>query len=433
MTVAARLRRLLPPTRDELVPVAWSFLYFFCVLGGYYVLRPVRDTMGITGGTDDLPWLFTGTFLTMLAAVPAFAWLAARFPRRTLLPAVYGFFIVNLLLFWAWLSSGVAEVIAARTFFIWVSVYNLFVVSVFWSFMADVFSAPQGRRLFAFIAAGGSAGAILGPLIAGVLAPRIGTVGLLPISAALLGVALVCVTGLRRWAQQGGDADQGADRAGLGGSVWEGVRRITQSRYLLGIAGFILLYTTLSTFLYFQQADLVSRLFEDDDRRTSVFAAIDFGTNAVTVALQLFVTHHVVRRLGLGAALGSLPAISLLGFVVLGLVPVIAVLAGFQILRRSANYAVARPAREALFTVVPRTDKYKAKNAIDTLIYRGGDAASGWLYAGLTGLGLGVAGTAAVAVPLAAGWLALALVLGREQSRRQGGPSLGPTHNGGRP
>lgn len=408
----------MPLAPGEAGPVAWSFLYFFCVLGGYYLLRPVRDTLGISGGVGDLPWLFTGTFLTMLAAVPAFAWFAARYPRRTLLPIVYGFFIVNLLVFWVWLTSGVAATVAARTFFIWISVYNLFVVSVFWSFMADVFSASRGRRLFAFIAAGGSAGAILGPLAAGGLATVASPFTLLPVSAALLAVALVCVAALRRWARSETDSHQ-AENAGLGGGVWEGVRRIAVSRYLLGIAGFILLYTTLSTFLYFQQAELVSRLFEDDSRRTMVFAAIDFGTNTLTVALQLFVTHRIVRRLGLGVALGSLPAISLLGFVVLGLVPVLAALAAFQILRRSANYAVARPARETLFTVVPRTDKYKAKNAIDTLVYRGGDAASGWFYAGLSALGLGVAGTAAVAVPLAMTWLVLAFVLGREQTRRQ--------------
>ncbi|MEQ8800353.1 MAG: MFS transporter [Salinisphaeraceae bacterium] len=406
--------RLLPIRAGEAPAAAWSFIYFFCVLAAYYLLRPVRDALAISDGTGDLPWLFTGTFLAMLLAVPAFAWLAARYPRRLLLPLVYGFFILDLLLFWGWLASGRGEAIAAGAFFIWLSVFNLFVVSVFWSFMADIFSAAQGKRLFALIAAGGSAGAISGPGLAALLAGQLGVLGLLPLSAGLLTVALGCIVVLRRWA-----ADQiEADRSRLGGGVWEGVRRITESRYLQGVALFILCYTALSTVLYFQQAELVSRLFDDDARRTQLFAAVDLATNVVTVGLQLFVTHHLIRRLGLGAALGSLPAISLLGFLVLGLVPVIAVLVVFQVLRRSANYAVARPAREALFTVLPRTDKYKAKNAIDTLVYRGGDALSGWAYTGLTGLGLGLTGMAFAVLPIATGWLLLSAWLGRAHTRR---------------
>lgn len=406
--------RLLPIRGGEAPAAAWSFVYFFCVLAAYYLLRPVRDALAISDGTGDLPWLFTGTFLAMLLAVPAFAWLAARYPRRLLLPLVYGFFILDLLLFWGWLASGRGEAIAAGAFFIWLSVFNLFVVSVFWSFMADIFSAAQGKRLFALIAAGGSAGAISGPGLAALLAGQLGVLGLLPLSASLLTAALGCIVVLRRWA-----ADQTeADRSRLGGGVWEGLRRITESRYLQGVALFILCYTALSTVLYFQQAELVSRLFDDDARRTQLFAAVDLATNVVTVGLQLFVTHHLIRRLGLGVALGSLPAISLLGFLVLGLVPVIAVLVVFQVLRRSANYAVARPAREALFSVLPRTDKYKAKNAIDTLVYRGGDALSGWAYTGLTGLGLGLTGMAFAVLPIATGWLLLSAWLGRAHTRR---------------
>jgi len=407
------------------VPAAlWSFAYYLCLLCSYYILRPVREEMGVAGGVERLPWIFTATFVAMAAAVPVFGALAARYPRRTLLPVVYGFFIANILGLFALLRSGLVPAWAPGAFFVWLSVFNLFVVSVFWSFMADLWSAAQARRLFGFIAAGGSAGALVGPSLTAGLVALIGPVNLLPAAAAVLAGALFCVARLSRGA--GARVTSGPEEAGrrdeqaVGGGVLTGVTRVLRSRYLLGICLFIGLSSTLATFVYFQQAHIVRASFADPSQRTAVFALIDLAVNALTIGAQLLLTGHLVARLGLPRTLAVLPALTLLGFTGLGLAPVLTVLLAFQILRRAAQYGVAKPAREMLFTVVTREDKYKAKNFIDTVVYRGGDAVSGWAFAGLTALGLGLTGIALVAVPLAGVWIALALYLGRRQEGLSG-------------
>jgi len=395
--------------------VAWSALYFFCLLGGYYVIRPVRDTMGIAGGVDQLQWLFTGTLLATLLAVPLYGWLAGRFPRAVLLPVVYGFFIVNLLGFYAVFVTGVAPVIAARTFFIWTSVFNLFAVSVFWSFMADLYRSEQARRLFALIAVGGSAGAIAGPSATALLAARIGTEQLLPVAAAVLALALVCIARLRAWGGgAGAPGVAGTDTdVGLGGRMTDGFRRLAGSRYLAGIGGFIVLYTLVSTFLYFEQARIVKAAFSDEGARTAAFATIDLAVNTLTVLLQAFVTHRLVLVAGVPLVLALLPVLVAAGFLLLGLMPVFGVLMVVQIARRAGNYAITRPAREMLFTVLPREDKYKTKNVLDTLVYRGGDAASAWLFSLLAALGFGVSGTMLFGAAAATVWAALGIWLGR--------------------
>lgn len=426
---AAVLRVAVPVRAVEVAAVLWAFGYFFCLLGGYYILRPVRDEMGIRGGVDQLQWLFTGTFAVMLAAVPAFAWLAARFPRRTFVPLVYWFFIANILVFFGLFQLEVGDAAVARAFFIWTSVFNLFVISVFWSFMADIFSNRQARRLFAFVAAGGSCGAIAGPAMAGLLSPLLGPVGLLPISAAVLAGALVCIHRLRHW-DMGVGHPTGKGTAGhgetpteqpVGGGILTGIRRVLTSSYLMGICAFILLYTTLATFLYFQQAHIVEDAFADSAQRTAVFAWIDFAVNALTILGQVLLTHRLVDRFGVGATLAVVPVVMMAGFASLAVAPVLAVLLVFQVLRRAGSYAVARPAREMLFTVLTREEKYKSKNFIDTVVYRGGDAVAGWIFAGLTALGLGVGGIAAVAVPVAGIWLLVALWLGRRHEALRAG------------
>ena len=413
--------------QKEIPALFWSFAYHFCLLCAYYILRPLRDEMGIAGGVDNLQWMFTGTFIVMLAAVPLFGYLSARLPRHRLLPAVYGFFIVNILIFFILFKFTDWHVYVARAFFIWTSVFNLFVISVFWSFMADLFSNAQARRLFGFIAAGGSAGAIVGPLITGLLAGPFGPVNLLPISMVLFGLALACIRQLVRWANAVESTTVASTATSvipdpdprvtqpLGGGVFAGVRMVFKSPYLMGICLFIWLYTTLATFLYFTQAQIIADTFDDPAQRTALFAWIDFAVNVLTVAIQVMLTGRLMRWLGVPLTLALVPALLSAGFLSLGLAPILPVLIVFQVIRRAGNYGITRPAREVLYTVIGREAKYKAKNFIDTVVYRGGDAISGWVFTGLKALGLSLSAIAMVAVPVALLWLATAWLLGKRQ------------------
>lgn len=421
MKLGAWLRRVTDVRQDEVPALVWAFVYHFSLLCGYYIVRPIRDEMGIAGGVEHLQWLFLGTFLAMLAVVPVFGWLTSRFSRRRFLPYAYLFFIANLLLFFFWFRSGVPHAQVARVFFIWVSVFNLFVVSVFWSFMTDIFSETQSKRLFGPIAAGGSLGALTGPVIAGALATAVGVTNLLPISAAFMALALVCIRRLLVWQSRLSDVDarqavESQERA-LPGGLWDGIRLVVRSPYLLGICVLILLYTTLSTFLYFQQAEIVRDSFSDSAQRTTVFAGMDFAVNALTLTLQVFVTGRLVAWLGVPWTLALVPLLLIVGFSALALAPVLAVLVVVQVLRRSGNYALTKPTREMLYVVISREEKYKAKNFIDTAVYRGGDAVSAWLFAGIRAFGLGLAQTALVAVPIAALWAWVAFRIGRQHDR----------------
>ena len=409
-----RLYTLVAVKPAEAKAVALSFTYFFCLLCAYYVLRPIRDEMGIQGGVENLQWLFTATFVSMLCVVPVFGWLCSRYPRVKLLPMVYGFFIVNIALFYlCYRFEWVAPTYLARIFFVWVSVFNLFVVSVFWSFMVDLFDHEQGKRLFGFIAAGGSAGAILGPALTTLLVTSIGTVNLLLISIALLTITLLCIRQLRGWSDQ----QHRQQPAAMGGSMFDGIKRVTQSTYLLGICGYVLLYTTLATFLYFTQAEIVRDTFVDSNERTRIFAVIDLITNLLTVSLQIFVTSRISTRLGVPVTLALVPAILVIGFIALSVYPVLLVLIAVQVLRRAGNYAFARPGREMLFSVLQRNDKYKSKNFIDTVVYRGGDAVSAWLYSGLASLGLAASGIAAIGAALSVVWMLIGWRLGQVRER----------------
>ncbi len=415
-------RRLVAVEPGEVAALLWSFAYFFLLLCSYYILRPLRDEMGIAGGVQQLPWVFTGTFVAMLTAVPLFGWCAARFSRRKLLPVVYYFFAANLLLFYALFQFEGHAALTARAFFIWVSVFNLFVVSVFWSFMVDLYTNAQARRLFGFVAAGGSAGAVTGPLLTASLVKSFGPVNLLPVSCALLLAAVVCIHRLVRWAQTPPRTESESVQAGrpLGGSMWAGFALVARTPYLLGIGLFIWLFTTLSTFLYFEQAHIVSATYADPADRTQLFALIDLGVNVLTITIQVFLTGRLLKWLGVPLTLALVPLFSAAGFIALGAAPVLPVLVAFQIARRAGDYAVMRPTREILFTVVGRETKYKAKNFIDTVVYRGGDAISGWAFAGLKALGLGLTGIAVLSVPLALLWAWLGIRLGRRQEALRG-------------
>lgn len=419
------LKRIVEVKKNEVRGLFWSFTYFFCLLCAYYILRPVRDEMGIQGGVENLQWVFTGTFVAMLALVPIFGAAVTRFPRQRLVPLVYYFFIINLLVFFLLFRSGIAREWIARAFFIWVSVFNLFVVSVFWSFMADLFTNEQARRLFGFIAAGGSAGAVAGPMLTVGLSSLLGPVSLLPFSILLLFAAVVCIHRLSRWNSETAITENGEmfqkpelsneNNTRIGGGVLAGAIRVLKSSYLLGICLFIVLYTWLSTFLYFEQAHIVENTFSDSGKRTTLFASMDLAVNVLTIFAQVFITGRFMKHMGLTIALMIIPALLAIGFAALGLFPVLSVLVVFQVIRRAGNYAITRPAREVLFTVVPREDKYKSKNFIDTVVYRGGDAVSGWAFAGLSGLGLGLSVIAFIAVPIAAVWMIIGYILGRKQ------------------
>jgi AAA family ATP:ADP antiporter len=416
-TLHGTLERLVDVEPHEVRALLWSFLYFFSLLCGYYVVRPMRDEMGVAGGVEHLQWLFTGTFLVMLAAVPLFGWVSARFERRRFVPYVYYFFITHLLAFYLLFESNIRHAYVARAFFIWASVFNLFVVSVFWSFMADIFSNAQARRLFGVIAAGGTAGAIAGPVLTTSLALPLGPSNLLLVSALLLGVAAACIQRLNAWRAEQPEAPEAEPAARpMGGSILAGIRLAAGSTYLLGICLLMLLFTTLATFLYFQQAHIVRDSFNDPAQRTAVFAGMDLAVNTLTVLMQVLLTGRLVRWIGLGWTLALLPLLLAAGFVWLGTAPLLAVLIVVQVLRRAGNYAIMRPAREMLYVVLSREEKYKAKNFIDTVVYRGGDASSAWVYAGLSGLGLSLSALAFLAAPLALGLAWVAYGLGLRQT-----------------
>ena len=416
------VKRLVNVEPLELRALFWSFSYFLSLLCGYYIVRPMRDEMGIAAGVENLQWLFTGTFVVMLAAVPLFGWVSSRYARQKFIPYIYGFFISNLLLFFALFTSDITHAYVARAFFIWASVFNLFIISVFWSFMADVFSNEQAKRLFGFIAAGGTAGALIGPALTTELAIPLGPTNLLLLSAFFLGWAVVSVKRLIVWRGEVGinpdersEAPGPSDSSAMGGGILAGIYLVLRSPYLLGICLLILLLSTLATFLYFHQAQIIRDSFSDSAERIRVFAALDFAVNALTLILQVFLTGRIVNKLGIGWTLAVVPLGLGVGFLILGFVPVMPVLIAIQILRRAGNYSIMRPAREMLYVVVGKEEKYKAKNFIDTVVYRGGDAFSAWVYAGLQGLGFSLAGIAFIAVPLAGLWAWTSLRLGRKQ------------------
>jgi AAA family ATP:ADP antiporter len=423
------LRRVIDVKPAEVRALGWSWLYIFCVLFSYYILRPIRDEMGVTGGVEHLPWLFTGTLIGMIAVNPPFAALVARLPRVRFIAVSYRFFIVNLLVFGLALHWASAEqnIWIGRLFFIWTSVFNLFVVSVFWALMVDVFDAGQGKRLFGFIAAGATLGGIFGSSVTASLAPRVGTLYLLLISAALLEVSVFCVRRLSRLSdalQQKSTVPK--DEAVIGGSIFSGLRHALSSAYLVNVSVYLLLFATTSTFLYFQQAEIAKQAFADRGARTAFFARVDLWVNLLTLGAQLFLTGRVLRWIGVALTLAILPLLSVFGFGALAATPTIAVLVLYQVVRRAGNFAFARPTREVLFTVVPREDKYKAKSFIDTVVYRLGDQVGAWSYAGLGLVGLGMTGISLVAVPLSVLWLINALWLGRRQQRFETAQAASP-------
>jgi AAA family ATP:ADP antiporter len=407
-----------------------GFAYIFCAFAAYMILRPVRETMGITSGVANLPALFWGTLLATLAAQPVFGWLTSRFPRTVFLPWVYAFFGLNLLAFYLWFHVQSDHTWIARAFFIWLTVFALFVPSVFWSLMADIFRPEQARRLYGFLAAGTSAGGVLGPLMAATLAPVVGTINLLLLSLAFLVASIFCIRYLTYWharavasnpafAPRSGQKDTDVNKP-LGGSLWAGFSLVAGSRHLLGIAAFVLLLTWVSTFLYLQQAELVERALPDRDAQTQLFGWVDFAVQSLSLILQLFVLGRLTKGLGYTVTITLVPVLLIAAYMALALYPVLAVLLGAMIIRRVGEYSIVRPCREMLFTSVDRETKYKAKNFIDTVVYRAGDATSGSLHSVLGWLGFATSGIAWAGAFIAALWAALAYRLGRTHEKESG-------------
>jgi AAA family ATP:ADP antiporter len=410
------LKRFVDARDEEGGAVLWSFLYFFTLMCGYFILKPVRDAMGTAGGVKDLKRLWTATFVVMMVAVPLYSALVSRWPRKRVIPFVYRFFLLNLLGFFAVLKLGVEREAVARAFYVWLSVYNLFVVSVFWSFMADLFVSEQGRRLFGFIAAGGTAGILMGLLLVRELAVPLGPVNLILLTAALLEVSAQCVKRLSRWAH---DVQSPPSLGGpVGGGVLSGLKLLATSPFLLALGLQTVFYTVTSSFLYILQVKLVDTVATGTAARTTAFANIELWVQVLTLLIQAFVTGRLIARLGLAVAMAVAPVLTAVGFLSLSVVPVILLFVAVRALRGAAHYGLERPAREILFTTVSREEKYKAKSFIDTVVYRGGDVVGGWLEGGLSALGLGVGGVLLTAMPVAGLWLAISLYLARQSRAR---------------
>ena len=415
------LARIVDVRPDESRALLWSFVYFLLLLSAYYVLRPLRDNAGITGGIGNLPWLFTATFATMLVAVPVYGFVVARLPRRRFIPLVYLFFVANIALFWLLLTLQIDRPTVARVFFVWLSVFNVFVVSVFWSYLADLFRSDQAKRLYGFVAAGGSIGAIAGPLLTKSLIGPLGPVNLFLVAAALLLAAVASAGRLEQAAMGFGraKADAAISAKPMGGGSLAGVIEILRSPYLSGIASWVILLSFAGTVLYLIQADLVQAASADEKARVQIFATIDFWVGTLSFVLQFLVTGKLIVRFGVGAAVAFLPLVFFVGYAALAAMPILVLVVIFQTLQRTSNFVISNPARETLFTVAQREEKYKAKNIIDGLIFRGADASWAWVYNELhVAAGLGTVALAFVMMPACALWIMLGLALGRGQQAR---------------
>ncbi len=427
MRMSSNLHRLslaLNACEHELRPAVCGFLLFLCLFAGYFMLRPIRESMGIAAGVDNLQWLFTVTFLVMLVAVPLFAWLSSHVQRRYFVDWVYGFFAANLLGFVALFQLWPEGPWLARVFYVWISVFNLFVVSVAWSLMADVFDGEQAKRLFAFIAAGASVGGLVGPALSTLLIGLIGTSGLMLLAALLLGSTLILKHSLMQWREEGGAGRPGAaptqsPRHPLPGNPFSGLMAVLGSPYLLGIAGFVVLLATVTTFLYFEQARLVAEQFPGREAQVRVFGTIDLIVQVGALLAQLFLTGRIAQTMGVRVLLAIVPLLMCAGFVGLALAPGFVLLATLMIVRRIGEYAFVRPGREMLFAPLDPESKYKAKNFIDTVVYRAGDAASSWVKSLLDMLGQGAGLAALIGALCALLWGGLGWQLGRQADRQQ--------------
>ncbi|MES2859033.1 MAG: MFS transporter [Pseudomonadota bacterium] len=424
-----RLQGLFNLRRGEITPVLVAGLFFFCILTALMVLRPARDALGMERGIDSVRWLFIGTAVVTLLVNPLFGLLVSKLRRLHFISATYAFFAASLVGFWALLvlAPGAVGARSGQVFYVWFSVFNLFVTMVFWALLADRFSPEQGRRLFALVAVGGTLGAIFGPWLASRLAEPLGTPALLLVAAGFLLAAialawtLVHVRTDRAHAVVGEaprDPPATDDEHRIGGSALAGLRAVFSSPYLMGIAGYVLAMTIAATFIYFTRLQMVAAAESDLDARTSLLGNIDMWTQVAVLLLQLTLTGHIIRRFGLAFALAALPLATALGFIGLAMYGSFAVLILLEATSKAVQRGLARPAREALFTVISREDKYKAKAFIDTFVYRAGDVLGAQVEGALGRIGLALGGLVGVVIPLALAWAMLGIWLGRAQHKR---------------
>ena len=394
--------------------------YGFCILFSYYILRPVRDEIG-AADRGNLQVLWTVVFLVMLGAVPLYSASVARWSRAVFIPLANRFFAVNLLAFFAalYLLPVSVRPWIDRVFYVWTSVFALFVVTVFWGFVDDLFRSGQGKRLFGFIAVGSSLGGIAGSFATAVMVERIPVFMLLLLATVPLEASAWLARGLHRHADAAASALRREGESRVGGSAWSGIGPVFRSPYLRQIALYLVLMTFASSILYFQQAHLLGQALTDRAARTALLAKMDLTVNLLTIATQGLLVAHLIRGIGLGPTLAIQAMVATAGFVTLGLYPVLAVLVAVQVLYRCGQHGLSKPAREVLFTLVGREQRYKSKAFIDAAVYRGGDLASGWIYAGLAALGLTVGTIALVAAPVAAVWIFMGLSLGHKEQRAQ--------------
>lgn len=393
-----------------------SFLLVFLLMGSYYILRPVRDALASDWTDAEVSWLWTFTFFLSTIAVSLYGGAVSRIRFQRLVPSVYGLFAASFVLFYLGSHLVIERTLLDKAFYLWVSLFSLFHISVFWSFMADTFSKPQATRLFGFIGAGASAGGIIGPATAALLVSDLGADALLLIASAMVVFTLPIV----RWLQRLKLSDLhnqnvALDTANLaiGGNPLAGFSEFLQSRYLLAIGLFLFLYTTISGFVYFELKNLLD--IYDLETRSEIWAKMDLAVNSLTILIAVFVTGRVAKYLGMPFTLASIPVLIGTGMLILAAAPMVGVVVALQIIRRAGDYAVSRPAREMLFTAVDRETRFKAKPVIDIVIYRGGDMLSAWGFTALTqGLGLGLAAVALVGAGIAALWALTGLYLGRQ-------------------
>jgi ATP:ADP antiporter, AAA family len=416
----ALVRRAVKVERDELLALLLSAAFFFSVLCSYYLLRPIRDEMGIALGRDKLQSYLVVVLFVMLAAVPAFGWVVANVARQRIVLVVYLFLIANLLVFRTLLTGqgNTPPGWLAGTFFVWINVYALFVVSLFWSFMSDLWTSDQSKRLYGFISVGGTAGAIAGPLLLNVLLPVVGLANLLLVSAALLGLALLVSRALGRLIGPGKTVAASAGAVRDGGGLFDGAVNVWRSPYLLRIALFVLAANLIGMYFYLKQNEIVGAALTNRDERLLFFSRIDLATNVLTILAQLFAVSRLIERIGVGTTAAIPPVLCAVGIVLLALFPALATIAVVVVVQRAAAYGFSNPSMRMLYTVVDPGDKYRSQNFNDTFVYRGGEAATGYVLGALSKAGAALPAMFALAV--VGGWFWLAFDLGRRQEVKAG-------------